>query len=125
MQQRIIQPLNRKKSFQTFDSLNPLPHILIRFQTNISHLRQRDVHEHADIRDRWPTKHQPVVGLQLFIEDLERLIPAESAFFEKDVEFLLRPLLVVSEAVVGTVVGEDGAVREDAVLDPGICEGEL
>ena len=70
------------------------------------------------------------------------MVSAEGAFFEEDVEFGLRPLLVVAEAVVGAVVGEDGAVGEDAwgllgrkincgergdiertVLDPAVGEG--
>lgn len=89
MQKWIIQPLNREETLQTLDPFKPLPHILIRFQTNISHLRQRDVHEHANICDRRPTENQPVIRLQLFIEDFERLISAKSAFFEKYVEFLL------------------------------------
>lgn len=42
------------------------------------------------------------------------MVSADSAFFQKNVEVVLRPLLVVAQAVVGPVVREDGAVGEDA-----------
>jgi hypothetical protein len=44
---------------------------------------------------------------------------------EEDVERRLRPVGARAEAVERAAVGEDGAVGEDAVLDPGVGEGEL
>jgi hypothetical protein len=44
---------------------------------------------------------------------------------EEDVDAGLRPVGARAETVEGAAVGEDGAVGEDAVLDPGVGEGEL
>lgn len=44
---------------------------------------------------------------------------------EKDIETELRPIGTRAQAVVRPAVGEDGAVCEDAVLDPAVGEGEL
>jgi hypothetical protein len=44
---------------------------------------------------------------------------------EEDVDTGLWPVGARAEAVERAAVGEDGAVGEDAVLDPGVGEGEL
>ena len=50
---------------------------------------------------------------------------ADLAFFEEDIELFLRPGLVVSEAVVWPVIGQNGARNENTELYPRIGEREL
>lgn len=50
---------------------------------------------------------------------------ADFAFEEENLELGGGPVRGRAEAVVGSAVGEYGAGSEDAVLDPGVGEGEL
>lgn len=125
MQKRLIQTLNWEETGQLLDPLDPGQHIRIRIQADIAHGCQCNIDEDTDISDGRSADGEPVILAKVIIQDFEGVVSADLAFFEEDVEFVLGPLLIISKAVVGAIVRENGAVREDAVLDPAIGEGEL